>query len=263
MAHPGSIYDSPRMAAGYAHSRPMLHPHVMRMVAEQLHITQPLKRALDVGCGAGRSTEALGQLAEPAVGLEPVRTMLTHSRAVAPHAFFVVGRAEELPFENHAFDLITAAGSLNYLDLGRFLPDAARVLAPAGRLVIYDFSVGRRFSGSDGLDEWFAAFESRYPFPPDYELDVRALDYGRYGLRRIAYQEFEVALTFSPESYLQYILTEANVELAIMGSVPEEGIRDWCNRTIEEVFGGSSHDVLFGGYIACVCRTDEDVMSAR
>jgi SAM-dependent methyltransferase len=249
-----SFYNSARLAAGYAYSRPPVHPHVIRMVAEHLHITKPLRSALDVGCGAGRSTDALGELAEFVVGLEPVPTMLAHIHAVAPRAFFAVGRAEELPFRSRAFDLITAAGSLNYVDLTRFFPEAARVLAPTGRLIIYDFSAGRRFRASDALDEWFASFERRYPFPPDYELDVRVLDYGRSGLRPIACHEFEVALSFTAGSYVQYILSEANVEFAIVHGVPEGEIRDWCSSTIERVFGGSPHDVLFGGYIAYVCR---------
>jgi ubiquinone/menaquinone biosynthesis C-methylase UbiE len=43
--------------------------------------------------------------------------MLTHRRTVAPDAGFVVGQAERLPFATSSFDLVTAAGSLNYTDL--------------------------------------------------------------------------------------------------------------------------------------------------
>jgi ubiquinone/menaquinone biosynthesis C-methylase UbiE len=53
--------------------------------------------------------------------------MLAHSRVVAPDALFLVGRAESLPFSAGAFDLIAAAGALNYVDVDLFLPDAVRV----------------------------------------------------------------------------------------------------------------------------------------
>ncbi|MGD0484557.1 MAG: methyltransferase domain-containing protein [Gemmatimonadales bacterium] len=181
--------------------------------------------------------------------------MLAHRRAVAPEARFVGGQAERLPFPAAAFDLLTAAGSLNYADFALFLPEAARVLAPGGILVIYDFSAGRRLRGSTRLAEWFAAFERRYPAPPDYDLDVRALGYGPAGLQLEAYKEVEVAVPMTLGSYLPYALSETNVESAITRGEPEEEIREWCRGTLEKVFGGATLDVLFDAYFAVVART--------
>jgi len=104
-----SIYDSPRLAAQYAHDRPPVHPHIIRAIGEHLRLGARVGRALDIGCGAGLSTAALEPLAETVVGIEPVRVMLTHRHAVAPHALFLVGQAERLPFPAGAFDLMTAA----------------------------------------------------------------------------------------------------------------------------------------------------------
>ena len=50
-----------------------------------------------------------------------------------------------------AVDIVTAAGSLNFADLGRFFPDAARVLRAEGALIVYDFSAGRRFPEAEEL----------------------------------------------------------------------------------------------------------------
>jgi SAM-dependent methyltransferase len=141
-----SIYDSPRLAAGYAYDRPAVHGRIIEAAREHLHITSRLGRALDVGCGAGLSTAALEPLAKTVIGLEPVHAMLAHSRVVAPHALFVVGRAERLPFSAGAFDLIA-----------------------------YDFSAGRHVREGPQLDEWFTIFARRYPSSPGYELDVKAL----------------------------------------------------------------------------------------
>ena len=132
MTRSESIYDSPRLAAGYAYDRPAIHERIIDAAREHLHITNRLGRALDVGCGAGLSTAALESLAETVIGLEPVHAMLAHSRVIAPHALFVVGRAERLPFSAGAFDLIAAAGALNYVDVDLFLGEAVRVLAPGG-----------------------------------------------------------------------------------------------------------------------------------
>jgi SAM-dependent methyltransferase len=176
--------------------------------------------------------------------------MLEHSHVVAPRAVFAVGVAETLPFANHVFDLMTAAGSLNYADLRLFFPEAARVLSKAGTLVIYDFSSGRRFRNGSELNEWFAEFEQRYPHGSGYALDVRAIDYAQFGLSLIAFQEFEIALPLTAQSYLEYVLTETNVESAIQRGLSEQEIRTWCSDGIKALFGDSTREVLFDGYVA-------------
>jgi SAM-dependent methyltransferase len=180
--------------------------------------------------------------------------MLTHSRVVAPDGLFLVGQAERLPFSAGTFDLIAAAGSLNYVDADLFLPEAARVLVPRGVLIIYDFSAGRRTRGDDRLDQWFTTFERRYPSPPDYELDVRGLAYGRSGLSLSAYAELEIAMPMTLSSYLPYVLSETSVEWAISRGLAEREIRDWCQSTLPDVFGDDARDVLFATYVACVTR---------
>jgi SAM-dependent methyltransferase len=249
-----SIYDSPRLAAGYAYDRPPIHRRIIQRVRESLHITGRLTRVLDVGCGAGLSTAALVPLAETVVGLEPVRAMLTHSRVVAPHALFLVGQAERLPLSAGVFDLITAAGALNYVVRDLFLPEAARLLALGGVLIIYDFSAGRRMRGSHWWAEWFARFERRYPSPPGYALDVRTLAYSRFGLRLQAYEELEIAVPMTLSAYLAYVLSETRVERAIARGVPEAEIRSWCASTLPDVLGATSRDVLFAAYAAYVSR---------
>jgi SAM-dependent methyltransferase len=249
-----NVYDSPRIAMGYAFDRPPVHPHVIRAIGEHLCIAGRLTRALDVGCGAGLSTAALDPLARTVVGLEPVPIMLTHSRAVAPRAAFLIGQAERLPFQAESFDLVTAAGSLNYVDLDVFLPDVARVLMPAGVLVIYDFSAGRRLRDSDSLGAWYEAFERRYPPKPGYNLDVRGLAYALSGLRLDAYEEFEVAVPMTLGSYLPYVMSETGVEMAMARGVAEGEIRGWCESTLREVLDDTPRDVLFDAYVAYVRR---------
>jgi SAM-dependent methyltransferase len=249
-----SIYDSPRLAAGYAYDRPAIHGRIIEAAREHLHIPNRLGRALDIGCGAGLSTAALEPLAETVVGLEPVHAMLAHSRVVAPHALFVVGGAERLPFSAGAFDLIAAAGALNYADVDLFFTEAVRVLAPDGVVIIYDFSAGRHVRESPQLDEWFATFARRYPSPPGYELDVKGLAYHRAGLRLQAYTEFEIAVPMTIRTYLPYVLSETRVESAISRGVPETEIRAWCQSTLANVFGDTSRDVLFAAYVAYVSR---------
>jgi SAM-dependent methyltransferase len=257
------IYNSSRLATGYAYNRPAIHARLIEVARKRLDITHPLGRALDVGCGAGLSTVALGPLAQTVVGLEPAKAMLVHSHVVAPQALFLVGQAERLPFSAGTFDLIAAAGSLNYVDADLFLPEATRVLVPQGLLIIYDFSAGRRARGDGRLDQWFNTFEYRYPPPPDYELDVKNLPYGRFGLRLDGYEELEVGMPMRLSNYLCYVLSEANVEWAILHGQPEKEIREWCQGTLGDVFRDKGLEVLFEAYVACVRRDKASLLKAK
>jgi SAM-dependent methyltransferase len=247
-----NIYASARMAAGYAFSRPAVHPHVIRRIREDLRLEGPVGRALDIGCGAGLSTAALTPLARCVVGLEPVVAMLAHRHAVAPRASFVAAQAERLPFAAGSFDVVTAAGALNYVDLALFLQDLARVLTARGVMVIYDFSAGRRLHGSDELDAWYTEFERRYPPKPGYEMDVRTLGFRAAGLQLNAFTLFEVAVPMTISQYVPYAMSETGVELAIARGVPEAEIRNWCEATLADVLGDEPRDVLFDAYVAYV-----------
>jgi SAM-dependent methyltransferase len=199
----------------------------------------------------------LAPLAPYRVGVEPAMAMLAHGRDVAPGATFVAASAELLPFADGSFDLMTAAGALNYADIERFLPEAARVLAPEGLLVVYDFSGGRRIAGDSRLDDWFSEFEARYPYAPGYALDVRGLPWPQVGLRLLTYRDYEVRIAMTLPSYLAYVLSETNVEAAIRAGTSEREITDWCRSTLEPFFPRPSGEVCFEGYCALVGRSAE------
>ena len=204
------------MAAGYATSRPPVHPRVLEQAYRQLGRSQPFERALDVGCGAGVSTKALAGFAKSCIGLEPAEAMLKWGSTIAPSADFVVGTAEAIPLCDRSVDLITAAGSLNYANLDLFFPEAARVLAPQGVLLVYDFSPGKSLKSSTKLDEWFSSFHGRYP-PPAYEareLSAKILAEMNSGFRVHCQEQFEIGVRLTPEFHPNYVMTETNVALS-------------------------------------------------
>jgi SAM-dependent methyltransferase len=245
------VFISDRMAEGYARWRPAVHPQIVAMIAARIGRRQ---RALDVGCGTGLSTAPLGALADEVVGLEPAEAMLRWSSKVASRAHFVVGRGEELPVRTESIDVITAAGSLDYADVERFVPEAVRVLRSDGVLVVYDFGPGREFRDSDELGEWFAEFERRWPWPAAGEVDVAAPPLNGDALRLEGREEFAIALRLEGAFYLDYVLTETNIEAAIKSGVEEQEIRQWCSETLAGVFGGVEREVVFRGYVAYLSR---------
>lgn len=252
-----SIYDSPRIAEGYAFGRPPVHQAIVQRIARDLGIASPVARALDVGCGAGLSTAALDPIAAEVVGLDPMPQMLKHRRKVFPGGRFVIGRAEELPFVDRSFDLVTAAGSINYAETDPFLQHVRRLIRPGGTLVVYDFSDGKRFHDDPRLQDWYDTFEQRYPSQPGYALDVRTLRFAAAGLHLDRYQAFDVAVPMSLESYTRYAMSQTSVALAMTRGTPEAEIDRWCRATLAGVFD-ETRDVVFDAYTAYVtaCRDD-------
>jgi SAM-dependent methyltransferase len=202
------------------------------------------------------SAAPLSRLADEVIGIEPNEAMLRWSARVAPGAAFAAARAEALPVRSASVDVITAAGSLNYVDLASFVPEAIRVLRPGGTLVVYDFGPGREFRDSPALARWYAEFERRWPWPAPRPLDVTRPPLNGPVLRLDSSENFEATLAIEPGFYLNYVMTETNVESAMANGCAESAIRGWCAETLPAVFGGAAREVVFRGYIAYT-RTPE------
>jgi AbrB family looped-hinge helix DNA binding protein len=247
-ANETSVYEQAGMAAGYASFRPPVHRKILERA---LPPGMAFHTALDVGCGAGVSTQALAGFVDFAIGMEPVAGMLPKQPG------FFAGAAEAIPVRHDSIYLMTAAGSLNYADVNLFFPEAARVLRPGGLLVVYDFEPGRTFPNSGRLDHWFRAFIERYPWPPHEggELNPEILCDLAAGFRLTNQECFEIAIPLAREFYLEYMLTETNVASALRRGAPREEIRSWCARTLDAFWKEGAREILFRGYYACLAKT--------
>jgi SAM-dependent methyltransferase len=245
-----ALYNSPRLADGYAYGRPPLHAPILNEISDRLRAIGTHVRALDVGCGAGASTAALAAYADRTTGLDPATAMIDRARSMTPRVRFVVGEAERLPFADSSFDLIAAAGSVNYSNVPSFLTETARVLTRRGALVIYDFSQG---AGADAsLDAWNLEFRREYAEAGGYHLDVARLPFEAAGLRLDLFHQFDLRIPMAADAYLEYAMSETRVELAISRGIPELDIRERLRRSLEPVFRNAPRDVSFRAYVADV-----------
>jgi len=107
---------------------------------------QPLGRVLDVGTGTGRMLALLADRADRAVGLDTSHSMLSVARANLERVG--VGNWELRqgdvhcpPLDAASFDLVVIHQVLHYLDdPSRAIAEAARLVAPGGRLLVVDFA---------------------------------------------------------------------------------------------------------------------------
>jgi ArsR family transcriptional regulator len=107
---------------------------------------RPFQSMLDLGTGTGRILEIFAPLYRRGVGIDMSREMLSVARANLDKAGISNAQVRQgdifsPPVERDSFDLVTVHQVLHFLDdPARAIREAARLLRPAGRLVIVDFA---------------------------------------------------------------------------------------------------------------------------
>ncbi len=103
------------------------------------------QRIFDVGCGSGRLLVQLRQQGYDAVGLSPSVSLNGDvERRLQQHGFagtrVVTARFEEVDTQAVGqFDVVLFSESFQYIPMTRAFENAAKVLAPGGRVIICDF----------------------------------------------------------------------------------------------------------------------------
>jgi len=131
-----------------------------------LHLLPPMTIA-DLGSGDGSSALLLSQNAVRVIGVDSSEKMLDVARekalhAAAPNVEFRLGEMEEVPIDDASVDLVFFSQSLHHAaHPDRALREAARILCPAGRIVILDLAK-HRFEEARDLyaDEWLGFTEA-------------------------------------------------------------------------------------------------------
>jgi demethylmenaquinone methyltransferase / 2-methoxy-6-polyprenyl-1,4-benzoquinol methylase len=101
--------------------------------------------ALDLCCGTGDIALALARSGAEVVGLDFSEPMLSIARLKNPKSKiqnpkFLQGDAQQIPFPEHSFDIVTVGyGLRNLASFETGLREMQRVARPGGRLLVLDF----------------------------------------------------------------------------------------------------------------------------
>ncbi|MBA9069808.1 MULTISPECIES: ArsR/SmtB family transcription factor [Methylorubrum] len=107
---------------------------------------RPIRHVIDLGTGTGKMLGLLAPLAGRATGLDSSHAMLSVARANLERMGLSrvdlrQGDLHAPPFGRGGFDLVVLHQVLHYLDdPARALREAARLVAPGGRLLVVDFA---------------------------------------------------------------------------------------------------------------------------
>ena len=115
-----------------------------RLSAELIRVAgvTPGDRALDVGCGPGALTAALVETLGPGrvTAIEPSRSFAAACRERVPGAEVLTGSAEQLPFEDGAFDVVLSQLVVNFMaDAAKGVAEMARVARRTVAACVWDY----------------------------------------------------------------------------------------------------------------------------
>jgi SAM-dependent methyltransferase len=174
----GWTWDPTLYAGGavhYAAGRVPYPPQVATALVAALGL-DGTGRLLDVGCGPGSLTLLLAPSVAEAVGVDADADMLTVAAQLADrqHVTNVVWRrlrAEDLPADLPAADVVTFAQSFHWMDRARVAAAVRALLAPGGALVHVHATTHRGLETDDASDDL------PHPRPPWAAIDTLVRSY--------------------------------------------------------------------------------------
>lgn len=242
-------FDAQRIAEGYA-KRPWLHKEVIEKIKKECNI-EHLDNGLDVGCGAGLSTKALRLLCNCVTGTDISPEMITVCEAIYKDSSytFYVSKAEETKMPSVLYDIITAAGVVNWVDKDLFLDNAEKVLCSNGLIVVYDFWITDRMDGKPEYTEWYKE-EYLKKFPKPYRKeDVWQQADLTDAFRMENQTTYELTYSFSLNEIIDFMMIQSNVnEKVEKGIMSVEEVRSWMRNSLQPIFNGENRTLIFEGY---------------
>ena len=246
-------FDTKRIAEGYL-KRPWLHKNVIEKVRADLDLPEGFrfKNGLDVGCGAGLSTKALQLICEKVTGTDISEAMIDVCSEVyrddTTYSFYAA-KAEETAMPQEKYDIVTAAGCINWVDEKCFMENMKEVTSDNAIIIIYDFGITDHMESNPEYTEWYdEKYLKRFPKPPRKENKWKQEDLTE-GFLLEKQTEYEMAYPFGLEAFVDFMMIQSNVNSAISsGVISETEAKEWMKETLTPIFEGGEKNLIFSGY---------------
>lgn len=240
-----NFFSHQSAAERYAAARPYLHPIIVQRIRETTGL-QRFENVLDVGCGTGQSTSAVAEYSDRVIGADVSWEMLSQATPVA-RIDYLKAQAEQLPFADHSFSLITVGLAFHWFEQERFLAEARRVLKNSGHLIIYNNGFLGQLSEQAGFRDWNREqYLTRYPIPSRKNRVIDNEWVSPLGFEVKTHNTFETGVLMTHEQLVGYLLTQSNVIAAVeQGSERLDEVANWIHRETLQFFGKSPRTAEF------------------
>lgn len=218
------MYD-PITASHYSAYRPPFHSVILGRVLRQQKKRQ---MGLDIGSGTGRSAQELAKFCSHVVGLEPSKSMLLKAEK-HENVNYVNSPGEQIPIATRAVDVVTLAGSLNYIERNSLVNELLRICREDAEIVVYDFEVDLiNFEKFLGINLAKCS--------PEYDHSANLSEHSNFD--EVTIVEDEISTTASPLEIAHLILSDRE-----------------CHNALCEKYGISNPEKLVENEISSISET--------
>jgi ubiquinone/menaquinone biosynthesis C-methylase UbiE len=252
-------YFSPKTAAQrYSKGRPDFHSNTIQHIKDYLRFEQKLDNALDIACGTGFSTKALLEISTNVYGTDVSQEMLNLALE-SEKINYSIAPAEQQPFADHTFDLITVSSAVHWFDIDKFLAEANRLLKSNSWLVLYENYFISEMVGGDSFSSWFPnVYLKRFPSPPrnnaygwtNENLNPKNLNF-------IAEERFKNPILLTKKQLALYFTTQSNIIAAVeKNETTYEEVENWLYEELSAFFDSdqTTRAINYGNWIKYIQR---------
>lgn len=244
------LFDSKRIAEGYK-ERPFLHKYVIDALQRDMN-GKHFHNGLDVGCGAGLSTKALKLICDKVSGTDISEEMVLVAREMCPEEeyTFFVSKAETIPNPEQLYDIVTAAGVVQWVEVGTFLDNLRSIISKDGIAFIYDFWISDKMKENAQYTDWYyQEYLKNFPKPPRNEHIWTDEIVSPYGFEMQRQNILQLEYKFNKETFIKFMMLQSNVSIKIEGEGQnEKEIKTWFEDSLRNIFDSQEKVLFFDGY---------------
>jgi ubiquinone/menaquinone biosynthesis C-methylase UbiE len=254
-------YFNPKTAAErYSKGRPAFHSNTIKYIKDYLRLDKKLDKALDIACGTGLSTKALLEIATHVYGTDTSQEMLNFALQ-SDKIHYSIAPAEQQPFTDNYFDLITVSSGVHWFDIDKFLAEANRLLKSKSWLVLYENHFISEMAGNDNFSNWFPdVYLKKYPSPPrnnSYSWTNENLNPKNFIF--VTEEKFKNAIIFNKKQLALYFTTQSNIISAVeKGETTYEQVESWLDKELASFFANDNTEqtIHYGNWIKFIQRAN-------
>jgi ubiquinone/menaquinone biosynthesis C-methylase UbiE len=253
-------YFSPRtVAERYSKGRPDFHANTIKHIKDFLRLDNKVEKALDIACGTGLSTKALLSIATNVFGTDISQEMLK----LAPHTDkinYSIAPAEQQPFPDNHFDLITVSSGVHWFHIDMFLKETNRLLKSNSWLVLYENYISEMVD-NEKFNKWYSdIFIKRFPAAPrNDKYDWSNKNLHSKNLNLVTEETFKNVVLLNKTQLASYFISQSNIIAPVEnGQITYKEVEDWLNNELANFFDTdeTARTINYGNWVKFIQKAN-------